>query len=393
MLDLYDKLGASSSKEDVHAAIQNIDKGIAPGAFCKVLPDILGGNPEMVNCMHADGAGTKSILAYLYWRETGDLSVWKNIAIDALVMNLDDVICAGAISNFIVTSTIGRNKSLIPKEVIKTIIEGTEEFCQLLRTCGIEIHFGGGETADVGDLVRTIIVDSTITCRFPKSQLINNHKIKPGLQILGISSTGQARYESEFNSGIGSNGITLARHTLLSNRYATSFPEALDPSIMQIGAYEGKFNLSDKPLSNFENLGKALLSPTRTYAPFLLKLKKEYPHIPVKGIIHNSGGGLTKVLRFLKEAEAAKNFCWQLPPLFQLIKDEAGLSDKELFQTFNCGIRLELYTTADVLQDIETVAKEMSLETYRMGEVFYSEDSGVSIASADQILRYSLPPE
>lgn len=394
MLDLYNKLGASSSKEDVHAAIQNIDKGIAPGAFCKVLPDILGGNPEMVNCMHADGAGTKSILAYLYWRETGDISVWKNIAIDALVMNLDDVICAGATSNFIVTSTIGRNKALIPKEVIKAIIEGTEEYCQHLRSVGIDIHFGGGETADVGDLVRTIIVDSTLTCRFPKKQLIDNHNIRPGQKILGIGSAGKTNYESELNSGIASNGITLARHTLLSNSYASQFPEALDPALFQKGGYNGRYSLLDQPIKEFENLGKALLSPTRTYAPLLFTIRRELPNINLSGIIHNSGGGLTKVLRFIQKTEAAKQFCWPIPPIFNLIKEEAKLSEQELFQTFNCGIRLELYLEDElIISEIEEIARNLGLETYRIGKVLEAKKSTVSIASGDQILRYSLPLE
>ncbi len=391
MQDLYSKLGASSEKEEVHSAIQNLDKGIAPGAFCKVLPDFLGGNQEMLNAIHADGAGTKSILAYLYWRETGDLSVWKSIAQDSIVMNLDDLLCVGARENFILSSTLGRNKKLIPGEVIRAIIEGTEEFCAWLRNLGVPVFFGGGETADVGDLVRTIIVDSNISVRFTKKNLIDCSRIEPGNIVLGLSSTGKTSYETEWNSGIASNGITLARHVLLKHEYAQKYPESLDPELIGKGGYEGRFGLRDPFGKNFENLGKALLSPTRTYAPFLAALYKEIDTGNVSGIIHNTGGAHSKVLKFIKGVDVEKTIHQELPPVFELIAKEAKIDEPELFKTFNCGIRMELYVQPSEVEKITKLATSMNLDCHEMGEV--KPGTGrVSLSRGDRKWTYSTLP-
>jgi phosphoribosylformylglycinamidine cyclo-ligase len=391
MQDLYSRLGASSAKEEVHQAIKNLDKGIAPGAFCKVLPDILGGNPEMVNAMHADGAGTKSILAYLYWRETGDLSVWKSIAQDSIVMNLDDLLCIGASSNFILTSTIGRNKNLIPGEVIKAIIEGTEEICADLRNLGVPIYFGGGETADVGDLVKTVIVDSNLSVRFPKSQLIDCSNIKAGNVIVGLSSSGKTTYESNCNSGIASNGITLVRHVLLKNDYAKKYPESLDAALLGKGGYEGRFSLLDSFDPDFENLGKALLSPTRTFAPFFAALWKEMSPGEMDGIIHNTGGGHSKVLKFIEGLEVQKEVNWEVPPLFRLIQQEARIDEAELFKTFNCGLRLEMYTDAKKVPLLKQIASALGIDCYEIGEVKAGKNS-VTLSQGDQKWRYDPLP-
>lgn len=384
MEDLYSKLGASSAKEDVHLAIQSLDKGIAPGAFCKVLPDILGGDANFVNAMHADGAGTKSILAYLYWRETGDVSVWRGIAQDALVMNLDDLLCVGAINNFVVSSTIGRNKRLIPAEVIKEIIEGTDEFCSSMRKFGINMVFAGGETADVGDLVQTIIVDSNFTVRFPKKDLIDASKIKPGNCIVGLSSTGKASYETVYNSGIASNGITLARHTLLNHQYGIDFPECSDPYILQNGGYSGRFKLFDSPLKQMMNLGQALLSPTRTYAPVVKAILENIPTNSISGIIHNTGGAHSKVKKFVSNASVHKNVTWPIPEIFTLIQQESKIPWKEMFQTFNCGVRLEIYCDEKVANQICTIAKQFEISASIIGQVYQEREQEVILRSADQ---------
>jgi len=391
MQDLYSKLGASLNKEDVHNAIQNLDKGIAPGAFCKVLPDIFGQNPEMANVVHADGAGTKSILAYLYWRQTGDLSVWKSIAQDALVMNLDDILCIGASSDFIITSTIGRNKRLIPAEVIKAIIEGTEEICENLRSNGVSIYFGGGETADVGDLVKTVIVDSNISCRFPKSNLISCDQIKPGNQIIGLASFGQSSYETSYNSGIASNGVTLARHVLLKQKYGLDYPESIDAYFEDKGGYNGKYDLADKVFSRHSNLGSGLLSPTRSFAPFFAELWKAIPRSKISGIIHNTGGAHSKILKFVKNVEIDKTVNWEIPEVFSLLKKEANLDWPELFQTFNCGIRLELYCEESEVALIMNLAASFQIDAFKIGQVKEAFGEKVNFSKSNQTWSYQNP--
>ena len=388
MQDLYSRFGASSGKEDVHAAIQNLDKGIAPGAFCKVLPDILGKDADFLNVMHADGAGTKSILAYLYWRETGDLSVWKGIAQDSIVMNLDDLLCVGATTDFVITSTLGRNKRLIPGEVIKAIIEGTEEFCETMRSMGVNIYFAGGETADVGDLVKTVIVDSNISCRFPKKNLIIASKIEEGDVILGLASDGQTSYQSTPNSGIASNGITLARHILLSEFYSDQYPESIDAHFSQSGGYKGPFRLQDAPISGFQNLGQALLSPTRTFAPVVKKLLEETDQKEISGLIHSTGGGHSKVKNFIGNVTVNKTVNWEVPEVFRLIQREAGIDDPELFKTFNCGVRMEVYCKPGAAEKIEQICQIYELSTYRIGSVTKSVAPEVKIQSGDQKWSY-----
>lgn len=384
MADLYSRLGASSTKEEVHNAIKNLDKGIAPGAFCKVLPDILGGDPNMVNAMHADGAGTKSILAYLYWRQTGDISVWKGIAQDALVMNLDDLLCIGAHQNLLVTSTIGRNKRLIPGEVLKEIIESTESFCNDLQKFGINLAFAGGETADVGDLVQTIIVDSTLTVRFPRKDLIDASNIRPGNVVIGLSSFGKCNYESDYNSGIASNGITLARHVLLSNRYAMDFPEASDPKVISLGGYSGKFDLIENVVQNNKNLGTALLSPTRTFAPILKQLFENLPPGAISGIIHNTGGGLSKAKKFIKNLKVTKNINWNIPEIFHLIQGQTNISWKEMMQTFNCGVRLEIYCDEIYANLITKIASELGVNAFLFGRVEPDHGEKIIVHLGDQ---------
>lgn len=388
MEDLYSRLGVSSTKEEVHAAIQNLDKGIAPGAFCKVLPDILGGDPQMVNAMHADGAGTKSILAYLYWRQTGDISVWRGIAQDALVMNLDDLLCIGARKNLVVTSTIGRNKRLIPGEVLKEIIESTEAFCKSLTEYGVNLVFAGGETADVGDLVQTIIVDSAFTVRFPKKELIDAANIKPGNIVIGLSSAGKANYETETNSGIASNGITLARHSLLSHRYAVEFPEVSDPKLRDEGGYSGKYDLEDKLFQNHKNLGLGLLSPTRTFSPIINELLESLPAGSITGIIHNTGGGLGKARKFINNAKIEKEVTWEIPEIFQLIQNQTGITWKEMMQTFNCGLRMEIYCGETVADQILDTAAEFGVKAYHVGRVVPHVGELITVRSGDQEWSY-----
>ena len=388
MQDLYSRFGASSGKEDVHAAIQNLDKGIAPGAFCKVLPDILGKDADFLNVMHADGAGTKSILAYLFWRETGDLNVWRGIAQDAIVMNLDDLLCVGATTDFVITSTLGRNKRLIPAEVIKAIIEGTEEFCESMRTMGVNIYFAGGETADVGDLVKTVIVDSNISCRFPKKNLITASGIEEGDVILGLASSGKTRYESKLNSGIASNGITLARHILLSEYYSDQYPESIDAHFAQSGGYKGPFRLLDSPVSGYQNLGDALLSPTRTFAPVVKTILEETDQNEISGLIHSTGGAHSKVKNFIGNVSVNKSVNWDVPDVFRLIQKEAGIDDPELFKTFNCGVRMEIYCKPKAVENIERICRQYDLPVYRIGTVSNSEVPEVKIQSGDQKWSY-----
>ncbi len=342
MEERYAKRGVSSSKEDVHAAIRNTDRGLFPGAFCKVVPDILGGDPLFCNVMHADGAGTKSSLAYLYWKETGDISVWKGIAQDAIVMNLDDLLCVGITGNILLSSTIGRNKFLIPGEVIAEIIRGTEEFISKMQDYGITITSTGGETADVGDLVRTIIVDSNVTARIRREEIITNERISEPGTVIGLSSSGQAIYENEFNGGMGSNGLTSARHDMLSNWYAESFPESFDNHLEKEYVYSGKFRLTDSLENCSLDAGKLILSPTRTYAPVIKEVLRRF-RPAIHGIIHCSGGGLTKVLNFLSHARVVKDNLFEIPVLFNLKQEQSNATWEEMFRVFNMGHRMEIY--------------------------------------------------
>jgi phosphoribosylformylglycinamidine cyclo-ligase len=370
MSDKYMKRGVSSSKEDVHNAIKDLDKGIFPNAFCKIIPDILGGDGSYCNIMHADGAGTKSSLAYIYWKETGDLSVWKGIAQDAVVMNTDDLLCAGAINNILLSSTIGRNKNLIPGEVISAIIKGTEEVLQMLRDHGMEIHSTGGETADVGDLVRTIIVDSTVTCRMRRSDVIKNDNIQEGNVIVGFASSGQASYESEYNGGMGSNGLTSARHDVFNKLIAKKYPESFDSLVPDELAYSGNRNLTDKIEGLTLNAGKLVLSPTRTYAPIAKEIFKNYRD-KINGMIHCSGGGQTKILHFVnnRDLHIIKDNLFTPPPLFDLIQKESGTSWQEMYKVFNMGHRLEIYIDEKYAADLIQISKSFNVEAQIIGRV------------------------
>ena len=364
----YNQRGVSASKEDVHNAIKSIDKGLFPKAFCKIVPDYLGGDPEYCNVMHADGAGTKSSLAYLYWKETGDLSVWKGIAQDAIVMNLDDLLCIGATKNILLSSTIGRNKKLIPGEVISAIISGTEELCTELREMGISIYPTGGETADVGDLVRTIIVDSTVTCRMKRSEVISADRIKPGDVIIGLSSYGTATYEKEYNGGMGSNGLTSARHDVFSKYVAEKYPESFDPSVPENLIYSGGCKLTDKVEGLEINAGKLVLSPTRTYAPVIKKVLDQFRR-SISGMIHCSGGAQTKVLHFVDNVHIIKDNLFPTPPLFTLIQEQSETSWQEMYKVFNMGHRFEIYTTNESAQSIIEISKSFNIEAQIIGHV------------------------
>ncbi len=385
----YNQRGVSASKEDVHQAIKNLDKGIFPKAFCKIVPDFLSGNPDYCIVMHADGAGTKSSLAYLYWKETGDLSVWKGIAQDAIVMNTDDLLCVGAIDNILISSTIGRNKNLIPGEVISEIINGTEEVLEQMRSYGIGIHSTGGETADVGDLVRTIIVDSTVVCRMKRSDVISNHTIQPGDVIIGLASSGKATYESEYNGGMGSNGLTSARHDVFENKYASLYPESYDTSIPADLAYSGKMNLQDEIETKFGKIsaGKLVLSPTRTYAPVLKKvLEKHRAHI--HGLVHCSGGGQTKVLHFVEGLHVIKDNLFKVPPLFQLIQSQSQTPYSEMYKVFNMGHRMEIYVSAEHAQEIISIANTFQMEAQIIGRVEKSTTKKLTISSEFGTFEY-----
>ncbi len=371
----YNLRGVSSSKEDVHAAIKNIDKGIYPNAFCKIIPDILGGDPDFCNIMHADGAGTKSSLAYLYWKETGDLSVWKGIAQDAIVMNLDDLLCVGAVDNILLSSTIGRNKNLIPGEVISAIINGTEEFLQEMRDLGIGIYSTGGETADVGDLVRTIIVDSTVTARMKRNQVIEN-KIQDGDVIVGLASYGQASYEKTYNGGMGSNGLTSARHDVFEKKLADKFPESFDPAVPDELVYSGSKSLTDLSEVEGVDVGELVLSPTRTYAPIIKEILNNYfPEI--HGMIHCSGGAQTKVLHFIENMEVVKDNLFPLPPLFKLIQQESGTSWEEMYKVFNMGHRMEIYVPPAFANNIIQISKQFNVDAQIVG--YCRKDTGKSV--------------
>lgn len=375
----YNLRGVSASKEDVHAAIKNVDKGLFPKAFCKIVPDILGGQDDHCNIMHADGAGTKSSLAYLYWKETGDISVWKDIAQDAIVMNLDDLICVGATDSILLSSTIGRNKHLIPGEVIAAIINGTEEFLQDMREQGIGIHSTGGETADVGDLVRTIIVDSTVTARVKRKEIIEN-KIQDGDVIVGLASFGQATYEKEYNGGMGSNGLTSARHDVFAKVLAKKYPETYDPQIPENLIYSGSKNLTDPSIIKGLDIGKLVLSPTRTYAPVIKKILSEF-RPSIHGMIHCSGGAQTKVLHFIENIKVIKNNLFPVPPLFSIIREESKTQWKEMYQIFNMGHRMELYVPESIAQEIIQISESFDIDGQIIGYCKKADHKQVTIRS------------
>jgi phosphoribosylformylglycinamidine cyclo-ligase len=376
----YSKRGVSSTKEDVHTAIKNIDKGLYPNAFCKIVPDLLGGDKDYCNIMHSDGAGTKSSLAYVYWKETGDLSVWKGISQDAIVMNLDDLLCVGAYNNILFSSTIGRNKNHIPGEVIAAIINGTEEVLEELRNLGIGIWSTGGETADMGDLVRTIVIDSTVVTRMKRSDIISNHRIKHGDIIIGMSSSGKTTYEKEYNSGMGSNGLTSARHDLFAPYLASRYPESLDTNLAYDLIYSGKFRLTD-PIDGLDtNAGKLVLSPTRTYAPVIKKIL-ELMKSEIHGMVHCSGGGQTKVLHFIDKLHIIKDNLFPLPPLFRLIKEQSGSSWEEMYKVFNMGHRFEIYTDEKNASEIISIASEFDLDAKIVGHCEAAEKKNVTISS------------
>lgn len=364
----YSARGVSASKEDVHEAIKNVDKGLFPKAFCKIVPDILGGDPAFCNIMHADGAGTKSSLAYMYWKETGDISVWKGIAQDALIMNVDDLLCVGATENILVSSTIGRNKNKIPGEVISTIISGTEELLSNLRQLGISIYSTGGETADVGDLVRTIIVDSTVTCRMKREDVISADKISAGNVIIGLSSTGQATYEAEYNGGMGSNGLTSARHDVFAKYLAEKYPESFDPEVPKELVYSGKFKLTDAIEDLGIDAGKLVLSPTRTYAPVIRKVLEKFRG-EITGMIHCSGGAQTKVMHFVDNVHVIKDNLFPVPPLFRIIQEQSGTDWKEMYKVFNMGNRFEIYTNPEIAEEIISISKSFNIDAQIVGRV------------------------
>ena len=383
----YMMRGVSASKEDVHNAIKNIDKGLYPKAFCKIIPDILGGDPEYCNIMHADGAGTKSSLAYLYWKETGDLSVWKGIAQDALIMNIDDLICVGAVDNILVSSTIGRNKLLVPGEVISAIINGTDELLAELREMGIGVYATGGETADVGDLVRTIIVDSTVTCRMKRSDVINNANIKAGDVIVGLASYGKATYEKEYNCGMGSNGLTSARHDVFSKYLAQKYPESYDAAVPEELVYAGGLKLTDSVEGSPLDAGKLVLSPTRTYAPVVKKML-DVMRSDIHGMVHCSGGAQTKVLHFVENVHVIKDNLFPIPPLFRTIKEQSGTDWSEMYKVFNMGHRLEVYLDAANAEKVIEISKSFGIDAQIIGRVEASDHTHLTIESEAGIFNY-----
>jgi phosphoribosylformylglycinamidine cyclo-ligase len=379
----YDQRGVSASKDDVHNAIKNIDKGIFPKAFCKIIPDILNGDPDYCNIMHADGAGTKSSLAYSYWKETGDISVWRGIAQDAIIMNLDDLLCVGAIDNILLSSTIGRNKNLIPGEIIAAIINGTEEILAELRDAGIGIYSTGGETADVGDLVRTIIVDSTVTCRMKRQEVISNDRIQPGDIIVGLASYGQANYEKEYNGGMGSNGLTSARHDVFNKTIAEKYPESYDHAVPYELVFSGSKSLTDKiSLGNGESVtaGKLVLSPTRTYAPIIKKILDTYRD-QMHGMVHCSGGAQTKVLHFIDNLHIIKDNLFAIPPLFKLIQQESKTSWSEMYKVFNMGHRMELYVPQEIASELIAISKSFGVDAQIIGRVEAAGKKQVTVRS------------
>jgi len=379
----YNQRGVSAGKEDVHNAIKNIDKGIFPQAFCKIIPDILGNDDAYCNIMHADGAGTKSSLAYIYWKETGDISVWKGIAQDAIIMNLDDLLCVGATDHILLSSTIGRNKNLIPGEVIAEIINGTEEILANLREMGINIYSTGGETADVGDLVRTIIVDSTVTCRMKREDVISNHNIQAGDVIVGLSSSGQATYESEYNGGMGSNGLTSARHDVFNKSISSKFPESFDPAVPFDLVFSGQKTLTDLVIIKDDlavTAGKLVLSPTRTYAPVIKKILDQYRK-QIHGMVHCSGGAQTKVLHFIENLHIIKDNLFPIPPLFTLIQEQSGTHWEEMYKVFNMGHRMEIYVPQEIAQGIIEISQSFGIDAQIVGRVESAAQKQVTIRS------------
>lgn len=384
----YAQRGVSASKEDVHAAIKNIDKGLFPKAFCKIVPDHLTGSEDHCLVMHADGAGTKSSLAYLYWRETGDLSVWKGIAQDALVMNLDDLLCVGATDNIMLSSTIGRNKNLVPGEVISALIGGTEELIAELKGHGINIHSTGGETADVGDLVRTIIVDSTVTARMPRERVIDNANIRAGDVIVGLASYGQASYEERYNGGMGSNGLTSARHDVFASYLAEKYPESYDPALPRELVYSGGTKLTDPVPGTPLDAGQLVLSPTRTYAPIIAKVLQRFGPREIHGMVHCSGGAQTKILHFVEGLHIIKDNLFPVPPLFRLIQEQSQTDWKEMYQVFNCGHRMELYVNESIAQDIIEISRSFHVDARCIGRVEAGETRQLTLSGEYGKFRY-----
>ena len=388
MDERYIQRGVSASKEDVHNAIKHVDKGLYPTAFCKIIPDILGGNPEYCNIMHADGAGTKSSLAYMYWKETGDISVWRDIAQDALIMNIDDLLCVGATDNILVSSTIGRNKLLVGGEVISAIINGTEELLAELREVGVGVYSTGGETADVGDLVRTIIVDSTVTCRMKRSDVIDNGNIRGGDVIVGLSSSGQASYESKYNGGMGSNGLTSARHDVFAHELAKKYPESYDAAVPEELVYSGNRNLTDTVDGSPLDAGRLVLSPTRTYAPIIKAILSEM-RAKIHGMVHCSGGAQTKVLHFVKNKKIIKDNLFPIPPLFKLIHEESGTPPQEMYKVFNMGHRMELYVAPEDAERIIEISRSYGVDAQIVGRVEdRAEGNSLEIHSPWGVLKY-----
>lgn len=383
----YSARGVSAGKEDVHAAIKGIDKGLFPKAFCKIVPDVLTGSKEHAIVMHADGAGTKSSLAYAYWKETGDLSVWKGIAQDALVMNLDDLLCVGVTDQILVSSTIGRNKNLIPGNVIKEIIQGTEQILSQLRELGIGIYSTGGETADVGDLVRTIIVDSTVTARIKRSDIIDNANIKAGNVIVGLASHGKATYEDQYNAGMGSNGLTSARHDVFNKNIGQKYPETYDHAVAESYVYSGKYNLTDLAPDLPINIGKAVLSPTRTYAPIVKKIF-ESCRSKIDGMVHCSGGAQTKILHFIENLHVIKDNLFEIPPLFRIIQEESATTWQEMYKVFNMGHRMEIYTDERTANEIINISADFNVEAQVIGRVDESKQKQLTISSSKGVFKY-----
>ena len=384
----YALRGVSASKEDVHNAIKNIDKGLFPKAFCKIVPDYLTHDEEYCIIMHADGAGTKSSLAYMYWKETGDISVWKGIAQDALIMNIDDLLCVGATNDILLSSTIGRNKNLIPAEVLSAIINGTQELIAELKTFGVTIHSTGGETADVGDLVRTIIVDSTVTARMKRSDVVNNGNIKAGDVIVGLASFGQANYEKGYNGGMGSNGLTSARHDVFAHYLADKFPESFDSSVPKDLVYSGGVQLTDAVANSPIDAGKLVLSPTRTYAPIIKSILNKYTPTEIHGMVHCSGGAQTKVLHFVDAVHVIKDNLFPVPPLFQLIQEQSKTDWKEMYQVFNCGHRMELYVPEAIAADIIAISQSFGVAAQIVGRVEASDVKKLTIVSEYGTFEY-----
>ena len=376
----YDLRGVSSTKQDVHNAIKNIDKGLFPKAFCKIIPDFLEGNPEYCNIMHSDGAGTKSSLAYVYWKETGDMSVWKGIAQDAIVMNIDDLICIGAIDNILLSSTIQRNKMLIPSEVISAIINGTDEFLSEFQAQGINIHFTGGETADVGDLVKTIIVDAAVSCRMKRSDVISNSNIQDQDVIIGLASYGQSIYEKQYNSGIGSNGLTSARHDVFANYLKVKYPESFDNSIPENLIYSGNYKLTDKIEQLGTDAGKLVLSPTRTYAPIIKNILQKHRPV-IHGMVHCSGGAQTKIMNFVDNLHIIKDNMFPPPPLFKIIQEQSNTSWSEMYKVFNMGHRFEIYISKEYTDDIINISKEFNVDAQIVGKCVRADKKQLTIIS------------